>query len=81
MTNVDHHVQAIRRALRPLPGARADWDILLTLAALLGENWEYAGPADILREIAATNPFYAGLTYEDLGLQGVRTLEQEVARA
>jgi NADH-quinone oxidoreductase subunit G len=81
MTNVDHHVQAIRRALRPLPGAKADWDILLTLAALLGENWEYASPADILREIATTNPFYAGLTYEDLGLQGVRTLEQEVARA
>jgi NADH-quinone oxidoreductase subunit G len=81
MTNVDHHVQAIRRALRPLPGAKADWDILLMLAALLGANWDYAGPADILREIAATNPFYAGLTYEDLGLQGVRTLEQEVARA
>src|SRR5215472_9008932 len=28
MTNIDHHIQAIRRALRPLPGARADWEIL-----------------------------------------------------
>ena len=28
MTNIDHHVQAIRHALRPLPGAKADWEIL-----------------------------------------------------
>src|SRR5207248_1860400 len=27
MTNIDHHVQAIWHALRPLPGARADWEI------------------------------------------------------
>ncbi|TMB76046.1 MAG: NADH-quinone oxidoreductase subunit NuoG, partial [Chloroflexi bacterium] len=27
MTNIDHHVQAIRQALRPLPGAKADWEI------------------------------------------------------
>jgi predicted molibdopterin-dependent oxidoreductase YjgC len=81
MTNVDHHVQAIRRALRPLPGARADWEILLDLARALGQNWNYASPRDILLEIAESNPFYSGLTWEDLGEQGVRTQEQEVARA
>jgi NADH-quinone oxidoreductase subunit G len=81
MTNVDHHVQAIRRSLRPLPGARADWEILITLARYLGQQWSYAGPRDILLEIAESNPFYAGLTWEDLGMQGVRTQEQEVARA
>jgi predicted molibdopterin-dependent oxidoreductase YjgC len=81
MTNVDHHVQAIRRALRPLPGARADWEILIELARHLGQNWNYTSPSDILLEIAASNPFYTGLTWEDLGAQGVRTQEQEVARA
>ncbi|GHO85477.1 NADH-quinone oxidoreductase subunit NuoG [Dictyobacter formicarum] len=80
MTNVDHHVQAIRRALRPLPGAKADWEILVALAAALGETWTYASPRDVLLEIADQNPFYAGLTWEDLGAQGVRiVLEQEVA--
>jgi NADH-quinone oxidoreductase subunit G len=81
MTNVDHHVQVIRRALRPLPGAKADWEILVALANRLGQNWIYASPRDIFAEIADSNPFYTGLTYEDLGLQGVRTQEQEVARA
>jgi NADH-quinone oxidoreductase subunit G len=79
MTNVDHHIQAIRRALRPLPGTQADWEILTTLARHMGEQWTYASPRDIFLEIADTHPFYAGLTWEDLGLQGVRTQEQEVA--
>jgi predicted molibdopterin-dependent oxidoreductase YjgC len=81
MTNVDHHVQIVRRALRPLPGAKPDWEILIALANRLGQNWTYASPRDIFAEIADNNPFYAGLTYEDLGLQGARTQEQEVARA
>ncbi len=82
MTNVDHHVQAIRRALRPLPGAKADWEILAGVARYLGARWDYAKPQDILLEIAENNPFYTGLTWEDLGQQGVRNIEeQEVARA
>ncbi len=88
MTNVDHHVQAIRRALRPLPGAKTDLDIFIELAKHLGNKWSYSGPQDVLAEIAETNPFYTGLTWEALGLQGVRTQErigttgeQEVAHA
>lgn len=81
MTNVDHHIQAIRRALRPLPGAKADWEILVELASHFGQHWDYDSPRDILQEIADSNPFYTGLTWEDLGAQGVRTQEQEVARA
>jgi predicted molibdopterin-dependent oxidoreductase YjgC len=81
MTNVDHHVQAIRQALRPLPGAKADWEILVELAAHFGQHWDYDSPQDIFQEIANSNPFYADLTWEDLGAQGVRTQEQEVARA
>jgi len=81
MTNVDHHVQAVRHALRPLPGAKADWEILVELANHLGHKWTYSSPQEVLKEIAASNPFYTGLTWEDLGAQGVRTREQEVAHA
>jgi predicted molibdopterin-dependent oxidoreductase YjgC len=79
MTNVDHHVQAIRRALRPLPGAMADWEILIKVAAYMGHQWNYASPRDVLLEIADSNSFYAGLSWDELGLQGVRTQEKEVA--
>ncbi len=79
MTNVDHHVQAIWHALRPLPGAKADWEILTALANHLGHKWNYSSPQEILLEIARTNPFYAGLTWEGLRPYGVRTTEQEVA--
>ena len=81
MTNVDHHVQAIRHALRPLPGAKADWEILINMAHSLGKKWNYSSPEDVLLEIAADNPFYSGLDWDALGKQGVRTQEQEVARA
>jgi predicted molibdopterin-dependent oxidoreductase YjgC len=81
MTNIDHHVQAVRHALRPLPGAKADWEIIIELAKSLGHKWSYTSPKEVLLEIAANNPFYAGLDWEVLGLQGVRTQEQEVARA
>jgi predicted molibdopterin-dependent oxidoreductase YjgC len=76
MTNIDHHVQAIRHALRPLPGAKSDWEILLEIAKYLGQKWTYTRPQDILLEIADSNPFYSGLTWERLGEQGVRTQEQ-----
>jgi NADH-quinone oxidoreductase subunit G len=81
MTNIDHHVQAIRQALRPLPGAKADWEIMVEIARHMGIKWNYASAKEILREIAEENPFYAGLDWEELGVQGVRTQEQEVARA
>jgi NADH-quinone oxidoreductase chain G len=81
MTNLDHHVQAIRRALRPLPGAKTDWEILLEVAKHMGRKWSYTSPQEILLEIAASNPLYAGLDWEELGKQGVRTQEQEVAHA
>ena len=81
MTNLDHHVQAIRRALRPLPGAKTDWEILLEVARHMGRKWSYTSPQEILLEIAASNPLYAGLDWEELGKQGIRTQEQEVAHA
>ncbi len=81
VTNIDHHVQKNVHALRPLPGAKADWEILTRLANQLGQKWNYDCPQDVLLEIAASNPFYSGLTWEDLGAQGVRMQEQEVAHA
>jgi predicted molibdopterin-dependent oxidoreductase YjgC len=71
-TNVERCVQAIRRAMPALPGAKADWEMLRAVGSRLGLNWAYRSPADVLTEIAGTVPLYAGLTRDALGDQGQR---------
>lgn len=71
-TNLERCVQTLRRAMIPLPGAKADWEILRAVATRLGLPWAYRSPSDVLTEIATTVPLYAGLTREALGDQGRR---------
>lgn len=71
-TNTERCVQVVRQAMQPLPGARADWEILLGVARALELDWSYAAPAQILAEIARTVPHYAGASRRALGAQGAR---------
>jgi predicted molibdopterin-dependent oxidoreductase YjgC len=71
-TSTERCVQVVRQAMQPLPGARADWAILLDVARALALDWSYAGPAQILAEIARTVPHYAGASRRALGAQGAR---------
>jgi formate dehydrogenase major subunit/formate dehydrogenase alpha subunit len=68
----------VRQALTPLGEARADWWITSEVAKRIlaqGERtvkeapysaWEYASPEQVMVEIAALTPSYAGVTYERL---------------
>ena len=71
-TNLDRRIQVVRKGMTELPGARADWEILTTLARMLGLNWAYLSPADILREIGRVAPIYAGVTRRALGESGLQ---------
>ncbi|HEX6123617.1 MAG TPA: molybdopterin-dependent oxidoreductase, partial [Ktedonobacterales bacterium] len=71
-TNTERCVQVVRRAMTELPGARADWQILTSLAKAMGLGWSYLAPNDVLREIARVVPLYAGASRKALGLQGAR---------
>jgi NADH-quinone oxidoreductase chain G len=71
-TNTERCVQVVRRAMTELPGARADWQILTSLAKALGLGWSYLAPNDVLREIARVVPLYAGASRKALGFQGAR---------
>jgi NADH-quinone oxidoreductase subunit G len=62
----------LRRALVPLPGAKADWEILRAIANRLGLDWSYRSPSDVLTEIATSVPYYQGFTRETLGDKGAR---------
>jgi predicted molibdopterin-dependent oxidoreductase YjgC len=72
-TNTERRVQPVRQAIDPLGDAMADWQITSQLATLvLDENeqapigdfagWSYDSPADVLQEINALTPSYAGIT-------------------
>jgi formate dehydrogenase major subunit/formate dehydrogenase alpha subunit len=78
-TNTERRVQLVRKAIEPMGEARPDWRIVIDLAAhLLAEGerqpaggtysgWQYQTPGDIMTEINALTPSYAGITYARLG--------------
>lgn len=78
-TNTERRVQLVRQAIPPLADARADWQITSDLARRIltsgGRHpandapfraWDYASVPDILAEVAALTPSYAGITFDRL---------------
>lgn len=76
-TNTERRVQLIRAAITPPGIARPDWSILSELGERLLKQlsyepagpqagWSYSHPRDILREVAALTPSYAGISFERL---------------
>ena len=63
--------------IEPLEGSRPDWQIIRDIANRLGANWNYAHPSEIMSEIAALTPMFAGVTYERL--EGFKSLQWPVA--
>ena len=69
-TNTERRVQVVRRAMMPLPYAKADWEILMGVAHALGLGWTYPSSAQVLSEISRTVPLYAGVSRRALGTTG-----------
>jgi formate dehydrogenase major subunit/formate dehydrogenase alpha subunit len=79
-TNTERRVQMCRKAIEPEGEAKEDWWITAELAKrVLAEGsrqltrfagryagWDYAGTAEIMVEIAALTPSYAGVSHERL---------------
>ena len=76
-TNTERRIQMVRQAIDPPGEAQPDWQITAEVArrVLLVENrvpvgpqagWDYASPAQIMGEIAAVTPAYAGVSYARL---------------
>jgi formate dehydrogenase major subunit len=61
----------------PLKGSCPDWQIIQDVANPLGANWVYQHPSQIMEEIAALTPLFAGVNYERLA--GYKSLQWPVA--
>ncbi|MFT3664077.1 formate dehydrogenase subunit alpha [Piscinibacter sp.] len=64
-TNAERRISRVRRVMPPIPGL-ADWEVTVRLANALGYPMHYAHPEEIMREIAALTPSFAGVTYEKI---------------
>jgi NADH-quinone oxidoreductase subunit G len=71
-TNCERRVQRIYRAFDLSADIKPDWLIFTEVAAQLGGEAGYFSARDILRDIAAKVPLYAGITPKSLGESGVR---------
>ena len=68
-TNAERRISRVRRVMPPLAGL-ADWEVTVKLAQALGYPMSYAHPEDIMREIAALTPSFAGVSYEKIDRLG-----------
>src|SRR5207253_6536019 len=64
-TNAERRIQLIREVMKPKNGY-ADWEVTQLLARALGLDWAYTHPSQIMDEIAAVTPTFAGVSFAKL---------------
>ena len=76
-TNTERRIQRLYQALPELGDSKADWKITQLISQHMGHAWNYQHPAEIMAEMAALTPLYAGALYSRL--EGYNTLQWPVA--
>ncbi len=79
VTHPDGRLQRLRPAVPRPDQVRPVWQVLSAIAEALGDETEIGSATDALAAIAAEVSFYAGITAEEIGGQGVRWQEREAA--
>ncbi len=64
-TNAERRISRVRKVMEPFAGL-ADWEATTGFANALGVPMQYNHPSEIMQEIAALMPTFAGVTYEKL---------------
>ncbi len=68
-TNAERRINRVRKVMEP-KARYADWEATQKLAQAMGLDWSYGHPSQIMGEIAATTPSFAGVTYELIDREG-----------
>jgi formate dehydrogenase alpha subunit len=71
-TSMERRVQRVRKAISPVGDARPDGEIFCDLSAKMGYRMNDGSPAQVMEEIAALVPLYAGVSYADLEKGGIQ---------
>ncbi|MBP6898192.1 MAG: formate dehydrogenase subunit alpha [Pseudacidovorax sp.] len=68
-TNAERRISRVRKVMPPL-ATYADWEVTQLLANALGYPMRYTHPREIMAEIAALTPSFAGVSYDKLDQHG-----------
>ena len=64
-TNAERRIGRVRKVMSPM-GGYGDWEGTMLLAEALGMPMHYKHPSEIMDEIAATTPSFAGVSFKKL---------------
>jgi len=64
-TNAERRIQRVRRVMSPRNGME-DWEVTIAMAKAMGYEMKYDHPSQIMDEIAALTPTFAGVSYDKL---------------
>jgi formate dehydrogenase major subunit len=64
-TNAERRISRVRQVMPPLAGL-GDWEVTMKLSQALGYPMHYAYPEEIMQEIAALTPSFAGVSYKKI---------------
>ncbi|RLD28566.1 MAG: formate dehydrogenase subunit alpha [Bacteroidetes bacterium] len=71
-TNGERRVQAVRQVVKPIEGSKPDGQIIVDIMNRMGYNQPDYTPDGLLEEISQIVPFFAGITWERLGKNGLQ---------
>ncbi len=71
-TNGERRVQAVRQVVSPIEGAKPDGQIIIDIMNKMGYPQPDYTPEGMLEEISQIVPFFAGITWERLGKNGLQ---------
>jgi NADH-quinone oxidoreductase subunit G len=81
VTHPDGRLQRVRQALGRPGDVRAGWSVLAELCERLGASTGALSSPMVTALVADAVPFYAGLTLDEIGGDGVRWQDREAASA
>ena len=71
-TNGERRVQRVNQVIDPLPGTKPDGQIIVEIMNRMGYPQPAYTPDGMLEEISQIVPFFAGITWENLGKNGLQ---------
>ena len=68
--NAERRIQRVRKVMAPKTGL-ADWEVTLKLAEAMGMPMPYSHPSEVMDEIAALTPTFAGVSFDKIDELGL----------